>query len=359
MGTTPEAVSAIWATPGVPEFWSVVPHADQLYGRTEAGIVRWREGERRWYSVKANPQELYCFGLAAGPGSLEPIYAIENSFLFVSYDGCRSWERRSLPFRAIPSVHSSMAADPRQSSTLYVFGQSGTPEQSQHVLFSTFDAGRTWDGPLSIGPAGPAFNMAPHNLLVLANNPSHSSGGVFMATAHAIYKATLPVTLSAASTPVLEFPVSAQRAIGAMAVGSGGANPRPLATNPVAVAISQGTDHHIQVLADGAKEWTTRDPYPGKFSVDDLLFAGDVLFAKTSYKSPPQSGKVKGAILMSRDLGGTWFDITPADLADQLGLATPSPLPREGLAASSTHLYFMSRGIGVRSIELSALAKIG
>ena len=339
----------------MPEFWSVVPHADQIYGRTEAGIVRWIDGARRWYSVKSNPQELYCFGLAAGPGSLEPLYAIENNFLFVSYDGCRTWKRRSLPFRAIPSVHSSIAADPRQSSVLYLFGQNGTLEQSQHVLFGTFDAGRTWNGPFAIGPAGPAFNMAPHNLLVLPNNPSHSSGGIFMATANAIYRATSP---GAAATPVLELPVSAQRAIGAMAVGSGGANPRPLATNPVAVAISQGTDHHIQVLADGAKEWATRDPYPGKFSVDDLLFVGDLLFAKTSYESPPQSGRVKGAILMSRDLGARWIDITPADVADQLGLSTPSPLPREGLAASSTHLYMMSRGVGVRSIELSALSKI-
>jgi hypothetical protein len=345
----PDIVKPKWTTPDAPEFWSVVQHADQVYGRTEAGIVRWIEGARRWYSVKTNPHDRYCFGLAAGPTSLAPLYAMEGNFLFVSRDGCRSWERRTLPLRPVTMTQSAIATDPHDDLTLYLFGQQGTLAQAQHAFFWTHDAGRTWEGPVAIGQTTTAFNPVTHNLLVLPKSPT--SGGIFMATPFGIYKAAMPAIASDAAQTLLELPASDTRAIHAMAVGSG----HPT-TNPVAVATVHGLEHHIQVSDDGGANWPIRNPYPHKFFIDDLIFADNLLFAKLTHSAPEQ--KPAGAVLMSRDHGATWIDITPPGLEDQLVLRTNSPFPREGLAYASDQLYLMSFRVGVHSIPLAALGKL-
>lgn len=348
-----QASSVAWQAPNEPEFWSVVAHADALYARTAAGIVRWDDGERQWRSVRKNPFDRYCMGLAAGPASTAPIYALEANFLFVSYDNCRSWARRPMPFKAVPQTQTPIAADPTQPFTVYVFGQTlagaGPDWKAQYGLYWSHDAGRTWDGPLLAGPVSAPFGPAQHSLIVLAPDPSfHLSGGIFMAAAHGVYQWTGVPFSGAQVTPLLELPPDGRRAIDALAVG-------PHAKNPLAVVARIGDAHHVQVSLDRGASWTVRDPYPHKFLVDDLLYVDDLLFLKGLHWDPAQGGKLLGVILMSRDNGASWIDVTAPDLAVPLARQTPIDWPREGLAASSTHLYLMSRTIGERSVALSAL----
>src|SRR3990172_7138679 len=85
----PRTASPTWNTGRTPDFWSIVAHAGLIYARTEAGIVWWDDSNRLWCSVKRNPFDVYCMGLAAGPTAAQPIYALEGNFLFLIYDGCR------------------------------------------------------------------------------------------------------------------------------------------------------------------------------------------------------------------------------------------------------------------------------
>ncbi len=342
-----------WTPPRFLEFWSIVPHADMVYGRTASGIMFLDQGEPYWRGVRNNPYEEYCLGLAAGPGSRSPIYALEHD-LFVSHDGCRTWERRALPFLPLSYTTAAIAAGPssEQPYTVYAFGRTLAQgdDQIQHVLYASHDAGRTWGAPLRPGPVGPAYRPARHQLLALPPIPGAGPGSVFMATSHGLYKAPdNPVRDQ--PEPLLEFPPSTQRAIDAMAVGA-----RP--PHPLAVGINQPSGHHIQVSPDGGKTWVTRDPPGMKLTfVDDLLFAGDLLFAKVTYLEGEGQGRVLGAILMSHDMGATWTDLATPDLAPLLpDMATP-PFANENLAATSTHLFVMARRTGVRSTELAALNK--
>ncbi len=350
------AAALSWQAGVIPEFWSIVPHAGMIYARTAAGIVWWDDGERQWRSVKKNPFDLYCMGLAAAAGSAEPIYALEGRFLFVSYDGCRTWKRRAMPFEHVPGSQTPVAADPRMPFTLYVFGQTlaaTDPDwKTQHGLYWSSNAGRTWDGPLLIGPVGPPLGPVRHGLIVLAPDPAFAmSGGIFMATGHGLYQwSSMPVSGERAM-PLFELPVSDKAAINAIAVG-------PRAKNPIAVAAHVDGDYHLKVSLDAGATWTIRDPYPHKFWIDDLLYVDDVLFAKLLHWDPAAGDKLAGAILMSRDNGATWIDITAPDLVMPLTHQMSINWPREGLAATATHLYLMSRGMGTRSIALSDLRKV-
>ncbi len=355
----PKAAALTWQAVRNPDFWSIVAHAGMVYARTEAGLVWWDDSNRLWCSVKRNPFDVYCMGLAAGPTAAQPIYALEGHFLFVSYDGCRSWERRLLPFSRTPGKQMALAADPFMPFAVYLFGQTpaaGAPnERSQYGLQWSFDAGRTWDGPLTAGPAAKTMSPGRHGFLAVAADPSlYGSGGLFMATGRGLYRWFGLPFAGGGAEPLLELPESDPGAIVVTAVG-------PRAKNPIAIVVNRGMeapDQSLQVSLDLGKSWTVRNPYPHPFFVDDLLYIDDLLFVKLVHWDPAQGDKQLGAILLSRDNGESYVDITAPDMVTPLTHQMPTGWPREGLAASPTHLYVMSRTMDTRSIALSSLRAV-
>lgn len=349
----PKSAAPTWGAPRSPDFWSLVPHAGMLYARTEAGIAWWDDGEELWFSVKQNPFDVFCMGLAAGNTAAWPICALERDFLFVSFDGCRSWERRSIPFRPAPGIQTALALDPAQSFTVYLFGQgpvSNAPDAlTQFGLYWSFNAGRTWSGPLPVGPAAEAMGSVRHGFLAVPSDPSrYGTGGLFMATGRGVYQLFGLPSADNPAEPLLQLTPPDQGMIAAMAVG-------PRANNPIAVAVQNGLDGRLQVSLDLGKTWTTRNPYAHKFLVDDLLYVDDLMFVKLMHWDPAQDDKLLGAILMSRDDGASFIDITAPDMVVPLTFQDPVNWPREGLAASPTHLYVMSRTMGARSVALQSL----
>jgi hypothetical protein len=349
----PTSAAPIWATPRNPDFWSIVPHADMLFARTEAGIVRWDAGEELWFSVKENPFDQFCMGLAAGSAARWPIYALEGDFLFVSFDGCRSWERRAIPFRQVLQTQMAVAADPVQPFTVYLYGQvpmSGAPDApAQFALYWSINAGRTWYGPISVGPAAEPVGPARHCFLALLRDPTlYTTGGLFMATARGVYHWFGAPVPGGVPDVLLELPPSDQGLLTALAVG-----PHP--DNPTAVAVQAGDTSRLQVSLDRGKTWTVRNPYTHNFIIDDLLYVGALLFVKLVHWDQAQGGKIAGAILLSRDNGASFTDITSPDMVVPLTRQGGIDWPREGLAATPTQLYVMSRTMGARSIALASL----
>ena len=110
-----------------------------------------------------------------------------------------------------------------------------------------------------------------------------------------------------------------------------------------------------KISLDRGKTWTLRNPYPHNFIVDDLLYVGASLFVKLVHWDPAQADKFMGAILMSHDNGVSFTDITGPDMVTPLTFQSGIDWPREGLAATPTQLYVMSRAMGARAIALSSL----
>lgn len=301
-----------WGTPRSPDFWSIVPHAGMVYARTEAGIAWWDAGEELWFSVKQNPFDVFCMGLAAGATAAWPICALERDFLFVSFDGCRSWERRGIPFRSAPGTQTALALDPMQPFAVYLFGQAPVSNVAdalaQFGLYCSFNAGRTWYGALPVGPAAATMLPVRHGFLAVPSDPSlYGSGGLFMATGRGVYRLFGLPSADNPAEPLLELAPSDPGMITAMAVG-------PRAKNPIAVAVRNGVDGRLQVSLDLGRTWTTRNPYAHKFLIDDLLYVDDLMFVKLMHWDPAQDDKLLGAILMSHDDGASFIDITAPDM---------------------------------------------
>ena len=348
---TPSAPA--WSTARNPDFWSIVTYAGLLYARTEAGIVRWDPGEELWFSVKENPFDQFCMGLAAGASALWPIYALDGDFLFVSYDGCRSWERRAMPFRQVPQTQVALAADPVQPFMVYLYGQvpvsNAADAPAQFVLYWNLNAGRTWFGSMAVGPAGDPVGPVRHGFLALLRDPAlYTTGGLFMATGRGVYHWFGAPFAGGVPDVLLELPPSDQGPLNALAVGQ-----HP--DNPTAVAVHAGASSRLQISLDRGKTRTLRNPYSHNFIVDDLLYVGALLFVKLVHWDPAQGDKFMGAILMSRDNGASFIDITSPDMVTPLTFQSGIDWPREGLAATPTQLYVMSRAMGARAIALSSL----
>jgi hypothetical protein len=288
--------------------------------------------------------------LAAGPSAARPIYGFEGDFLFVSYDGCRTWARRAIPFRQVQGAQSALAADWLQPAMVYLYGQmpaGGGDNQTQYGLYWSINAGRTWYGPMLAGAPAPEVNPIRHGFLAVTPDPRrYGTGGLFMATARGLYYwFGTPVAGMAVDT-LLELAPNDRGFISALAVGPG-------VKNPIALAIQNGISDSLQVSLDAGRTWLTRKPVTDDFFIDDLLYVDDLLFVKMV--SWGGSNAPAGAILMSRDDGATFIDVTGADMVLPLTFQYPTDWPREGLAASSTDLYVLSQGMGARSIPLSWL----
>jgi hypothetical protein len=354
----PHAAAPHWDTARLPEFFGVVCWGGVTYARTEAGLMWWDAANRLWTSVRQNPFELYCTGLATGLSlAQQPLYGLEGRFLFVSHDGGRAWERRALAMRFLPAVAPALAADPALRSHVYLFGLiAGTSAGAlgQYALYTSGDAGRTWNGPLAVGPA----EIAPgrHGFFAVPPIPGvYHSGGLFMSTGRSLYRLPGVPMPSSELEPVIALLAGGEEGIVATAAS-------PRAGNPIAIAVRRGEIEsvtHVQISLDLGRSWTVRDPYTHKFVVDDLLYIDDLLFVKLVHWDPAQNGKNLGAILMSRDNGASYVDVTAPDMVEPLARPPMGGIPVEPLSATPTHLYVIAQGSGAHAIALDELRKVG
>jgi hypothetical protein len=334
-----------WSSPPANRFWTIVSNAKTLYARSAQGMLWYDDLRASWLPVPSNPGGAwYCEGLTSGCASpASPLYAIANSSLYVSVDGCRSWMQRSLPPGFQLGFLSAIAAATDLPQTVYLFNFYWQDETRHgYALWASFDEGQTWTPPLHLATSG-AMGGAVHHALVY-------DGSIFMACWTGVFRWDVPDDLTTDVVSVRQLTKHA--GLHAMAVSS-------IAEHIAAAGrVLEDEKYHLQVSKDGGTTWTNVDPFPHRFLVDDLLFVEDLLFARVGHWP---DGKFAESVLMTDNAGETWTDVTTPELAailaaaDGQGMFPTIGFPREGLAFGAGRLFVLFTPSGFYSADLSSL----
>jgi len=348
-------------SPAHPNFFlSVVPSGSTLYASTTQGLL-WYDAEQEWWrAVLSSPGGAWMPNcIASGrAGSIPAVYAVCQHGFYVSYDGARSWTERSLP-AGFKVARPALAASQYNEGRLYLFDylwESKT--RAGLALWTSGDGGQTWTGPLRITKRGLRGGFIHHPLLLAGADT------VFMATWEGVFRWGWGDDFQEAEQghPLVKVEqLTKSLELHAMAVSDSSSS------DLIAIAGDFGThdkhEYHLQISKNGGDTWSNKDPYPYRFRVDDLLCVEDLLFARVGRWDPAGGGKFAESILMTKNAGDTWIDVTTPQFAAVLagdGGGGADMWPRvasrgEGLAFGAGRLFLPRLFPGLYSVELSAL----
>lgn len=342
----PPAKIGPWSITPRNEFFSIVPmnmSVDREFlAGTKHGLLR---SGGTWHAIPAPPRSLIydrMYRLAVGPDASGPLYVLANR-LSVSDSYGESWTQLRVPGN-VPGPWAMLAASQKTEGKLYFanYRRDGRDKPGFTLsLWSTSDGGHTWDEPRPVSHVKPPNKCRPppHPLLL------DDDETVFMAAPEGLYRCGDEIVR-----------LSHHTALDAMAVST--LSPQ-IAT---AGSLADGGGYHLQISKDQGTSWSTRDPYPCRFEVKDLLFAEDLLFARVGRWDPASGGKFAESILMTNDSGDNWIDVTSPPLAAVLAAGDGEKRNdfwlREGLSYGHGRLFLPDvLPSDLYSVELSELRK--
>ena len=262
------------------EFFSIVPlsgsDVDYIVARTSQGLFQSSKHGIFWSPIPP-PQLVHggsvlsmrSYRLAAGPDEHGPLYLLLQNHLYVG-DIAGNWTKLPVPLQQLLNARYVMLAASRKTKgKLYV---AGGRSKGEIVLSSTSDGGHTWDKPRPVwnlkSVKSDKFALAPHPLLLDGDET------VFMAAVEGVYRCGDEIVR-----------LSHHAVLDAMAVCT--------VSPQIATAGSLADDggYHLQISKNRGATWSTRDPYPYRFVVKDLLFAEELLFARVGRWDPASGGR--------------------------------------------------------------------